>query len=83
MRAPTVHLNGTSKEMLLEQVCDAGHALRKALEAMREAAPNGRDYYVQGPEAFKEAAEEHAARDRQVREVLKQYENLAEKIADQ
>jgi len=80
MIIPTKHLNGTSEEELLNQVCDAAHALRLALAAMRSAAPNARDYSVQSPDAFKLAVEEHEARIQQVKDVLSQYQELAEKI---
>lgn len=44
---PSIHMNGTSAESLLEQqrhVYDAADALLTALAA---ATPHGRDYYVQ------------------------------------
>lgn len=59
---PTVHLNGTSVESLLEQNEQVQRALRATLEAMSLAAPHGRDYYPQGNEALGKALEEHKAR---------------------
>jgi len=56
---PTVHLNGTSVESLLHAysaALDAAHALSTAL---REAAPNARDYYPQGDDAFNQARAEN------------------------
>lgn len=50
---PTVHLNGTSKEELVQgriAVIEAAQALRDALQ---RAAPNARDYYPQGDDAYK------------------------------
>jgi len=82
MISPTIHGNGTSGEALLTQQTDAVSALYDALEAMTAAAPNGRDYYPQGPEAFRLAAAEHAARIAKVRAVLAEYEAAAEVIAD-
>ena len=45
---PTVHLNGTSKDTLLNAYTAANSALLNALEALEACAPNGRDYYVSG-----------------------------------
>jgi hypothetical protein len=44
---PIIHLNGTSKQSLLEQLEEVYLALSAALDAMRKASPNGRDYYPQ------------------------------------
>ena len=46
MMVPTIHLNGTSHDELLRQILDAKEAIRKAVEALANAAPNMRDYYV-------------------------------------
>lgn len=62
MMIPTVHLNGTSKQELMQQIRDAYDALFVALEKMRQMTPHGRDYYVQGPEAGQKAREEHEVR---------------------
>lgn len=59
---PTIHLNGTSKEALEEGYADALQALAVAIRAVESTAPNMRDYYVQGPEAFPQASAEHRAR---------------------
>ncbi len=82
MRTPTIHLNGTGKDALLDQATDACDALESALEAMSAAAPNGRDYYPQGPAAIGEAMREQEGRIAAVRSVLSQYRALAEAIAD-
>ena len=44
---PIVHLNGTSRDSLLGQRSDAYDALEKAAAALRQMAPNGRDYYLE------------------------------------
>ena len=62
MRTPDVHLNGTSAEALLDQYSEAVEALRLAIAAVQFAAPNGRDYYLQGGTAITEAWQEHTAR---------------------
>ena len=43
---PAVHLNGTSKNELTAALSNAGKAMRDAINALRETAPHGRDYYV-------------------------------------
>lgn len=48
---PTLHLNGSGGEALARALRDAAEALYAAERRVREAAPNGRDYYVRGPEA--------------------------------
>lgn len=62
MVAPTVHLNGTPRERLAEGYEAAYRAVTAAIAALYACAPNGRDYYVQGPAAFGRADDEHRAR---------------------
>jgi hypothetical protein len=59
MKIPTVHLNGTSKAELIQQVSDAAAALDEALSWLRGAYPHGRDYYPQGEHALREAQLDH------------------------
>lgn len=59
---PTVHLNGTSKEELVELRLAAVEACRALHEAMQKAMPNDRDYYPQGEGAGKQAREAWAER---------------------
>jgi hypothetical protein len=79
---PTIHLNGTSKEALLEQQLAAIKALRAATDALSAAAPHGRDYYVQGPLAFTVARDEHVARLTKITEVIREIEALALHISE-
>lgn len=58
---PIVHLNGTSRERLIEQLCDAGGAVIAAIEALAQTAPNGRDYYPV-PGLLARAEEQHRRR---------------------
>jgi len=62
MILPVIHINGTGRESLAQRVLAAREALRNALDALNEAAPNGRDYYPLGECAFRQAAREHHAR---------------------
>jgi len=59
---PTVHSNGTSAESLVEGLSAAIDALHEAQRLMCEAAPNGRDYYVQGNLAAGAAMDAHERR---------------------
>ena len=82
MQAPLIHLNGTSRQSLLDQLCDAGEAVRKAMDALCQASPNGRDYYPLGPEAYKRALDEHQSRYDRLTSVRRELEELTEAIAD-
>jgi hypothetical protein len=81
MTVPTIHLNGTARDSLLDAHCEAGRAVRVALDAIELAAPNPRDYYPQGDDAFASAKREHADRVGRLRSVLVELEALAEAIA--
>jgi hypothetical protein len=74
---PTVHLNGTSKERLLEDYCDAIDALHNAGKALAKTCPNGRDYYPQGNGAINTAMNEHEERMRKLRVVIRELETIA------
>jgi hypothetical protein len=82
MMVPTLHLNGTSRVELLNQQLEALQALRLALLTMRAAAPNGRDYYPQGPGALAKAQTEHELRLSHVQEALAGLEALAMAISN-
>lgn len=45
MTLPTITLNGTSRDTLVEQRCNVLYHLRTAEDALTEACPNGRDYF--------------------------------------
>ena len=77
MTLPTIHLNGTSPEDLLEGYRDAMTALRAAQDALAKCFPNARDYYVQSPAAVQSARDEHTARQVAVERVFKEIEALA------
>ena len=79
---PTIHLNGTSKQQLLDDYCDVSHALNAAMKKMIENGPNGRDYYPQGDQAYRKAVKEHYDRIEQIHRVRLEIETIAEHIAD-
>jgi hypothetical protein len=82
MIKPTIHLNGTSAESLLDLYVEAGQRLNAALVALCEAYPNQRDYYVQAPSAFADAKREHDQRVTCLRGVLPDLQALAEHCAE-
>ncbi len=47
MIAPTIHLNGTGRTVLLNEYRQAVEAVRTAEKIVREVTVHGRDYYVQ------------------------------------
>ena len=83
MTPPTIHLNGTSRESLLEGYNDAFHALHKAREALQDSAPNVRDYYV-NPDAgaFARALTEHDARLEKLTAIMGEMTALADAISE-
>jgi pantothenate synthetase len=80
MMMPTIHLNGTSREELIEQHVAAVAALNRALEAMARAAPHGRDYYPQGAGAIQQAIQEHNDRVARVSLVFAELTEIAEDL---
>lgn len=62
MQLPTIHLNGTSKQSLIDGLCEASGAIGLAYASLKQTAPNGRDYYPQGPAALEAAIAEHNGR---------------------
>lgn len=82
MMKPTIHLNGTNWEALLEQQASTMTAISNALQALRNSAPNARDYYPQGPEAFHTADLEHRARVSKLELVFTEIEAIAEHVME-
>ena len=81
MTLPTIHRNGTHAGDLLEGVLDAKLAINDAIAKLREAMPNGRDYYPQGNDAINQALREHAAREQRLSDVIAELDQIAEHIA--
>jgi len=77
IRYPVIHLNGTSARSLLRQYTEARNALRSALDAVSNAAPNARDYYLLGDAAFPAANKEHVERLRKLETMLHEMEALS------
>lgn len=57
---PTLHPNGSSAQDLMDPLEEASDLLRQAVEVLRKATPNARDYYVQSdPSAAVKARQQH------------------------
>ncbi len=82
MKKPTVHLNGTSAERLIDGYVAADNALRSAERALEESAPNGRDYYPQGDGAIGQAIKEHVARVEKLRAIRAEIQELLQHVGD-
>jgi len=80
MILPTIHLNGSSKSSLIDDITNAAWKLRQARTSLENMYPNERDYYPQGSAVYQQAREEHDARIRKVTEVMKELEELATAI---
>ena len=79
---PTIHLNGTSAESLMEGYQKAYEAVSEAILAVARAYPNARDYYPQGNEAFSGAMLEHGRRLMLLQTVGRELETLIVGISD-
>ncbi len=73
---PTVHMNGTNRESLLEQREVFYQAICGAAEALKQMAPHGRDYYIAEPGTFERATAQHERRQ-------KTLDSLAQEILDE
>lgn len=80
---PAVHLNGTSYDVLIQQVEDAHTALMAAREALSRMAPNGRDFYPRGDHALTKATAEHYLRVEALRKIDREVMEIWEGILDQ
>lgn len=83
MMVPTIHLNGTSAERLLEALEAAYIAVGEAQQKLAEAAPNGRDYYPQGADALYKAQDEHFARMQRLEDVKRELQEQVDAILAQ
>lgn len=90
LTTPTVHLNGTSPESLIEAYDKADRALALAQAALEECSPHARDYYPQGTavdlegnDAFDNAHNEHLARCKSLANLRAQVIALTDSVRDQ
>lgn len=80
---PLIHLNGTSAEELEKRYRACACLLNEAMNALYLAAPNARDYYPLGDQAFAEAQKRHDARIAAVAMVQRECLALLEHVVDQ
>ena len=79
---PTVHLNGTSREALLEGYIDCVNAVYHAIEVLQKNAPNARDYeYYFVPGTWAAALVQHEARLEKLESVLAELREIGEHVA--
>lgn len=78
---PAIHSNGTSKEELVELRIAVAEQAHHLLEAMKRAAPNGRDYYPHGEDTYGRARAAWADRQAMVEKLLDEVQRDALKIS--
>lgn len=83
LKIPTVHMNGTSADYLIEQLKNAYQAINVAVRALAEASPNGRDYYPQGLDAVQEAIRQHRLRMAKLDSVREELIEIVSGVQDQ
>ena len=77
---PIIHLNGTSKESLLDGYVEVYKALKFSVDKLYDAAPNGRDYYIYGEGAFEKARKQHEDRVNKLKLVMNEIEYIINSI---
>jgi hypothetical protein len=60
---PSIHLNGSGREHLVEQYCEQYNAIMAAVRILDGTGPNARDYYIQSAGAFEAARDQHGSTD--------------------
>lgn len=83
MILPSIHMNGTSRAELQRLNCTAWSKINEAISALQHAAPNARDYYVQGDTAYRQAREEHLARIQRLVSVQEELSKMAYHLSGQ
>ena len=78
---PTVHMNGTGGQDLLDQYCDAMRALSEAMDKLPH--PNGRDYYVQAPGVIQDAMRQRERWAKALQTIHDEIELVADEISHQ
>jgi hypothetical protein len=83
MITPTVHLNGTSREELLDQFRECYRSINDTLDIICKAAPHGRDYYPKGDMALPQAQKDHERRIKVLTEMRQEFLELYTEVEDQ
>lgn len=82
MTLPTIHLNGTGRQTLLDGYENARTAVRDALDVLRAVEFNPRDYYVQGDTAWTAARDERETMQRELHRIQTELETILIHVAD-
>lgn len=82
MMLPSIHINGTSRDALAESYFEALTSIEYAMDAIKYAAPHGRDYYPQGPDAMSQAGDEHILRMKSLEKIAAELRALAEHCSE-
>lgn len=83
LATPTIHQNGSGYDLLFKLNAEAVGSIVDAISKLNAAAPHGRDFYVQGPDALAQAMKEHDNRLERLRSVLAELETILEDLSDQ
>lgn len=71
---PTIHLNGTSREMLASGYQEAYRKLIEFRDAFNKIEHNSRDYYIQGPDAYYKARDQRDAQRQHIGDLMQYLE---------
>lgn len=82
MTLPTIHNNGTGKQMLTVGYDMAADKLQDFIEAWGGIEFNARDYYVQGSDAWTQARDERDAMNAKIREVCDYITEIRQHLYD-
>ncbi len=83
MTKPTIHLNGSDADSLLEGYMTALTAVQQAIDAVQKTWPHGRDYYISGDAAIHAAMHEHRTRLEKLEAVRGELDALTAHVAAQ
>lgn len=78
LQKPLIHLNGSPRAHLQEAYEQAYRALGEAWTKVAQSAPNQRDYYPLGEEAWKRARAQHEWRLNQIAQIRQELLSLFE-----
>ena len=76
MMVPRIHLNGNSKESLLEELREAHHAINAAIVALKNVTIHGRNYYPISDNAYSQARAEHDVRLQRLQDIIDEIRSL-------
>lgn len=82
MQFPTVNLNGTSRNVLIEEYDNALEKLRDALTALSQVTVHGRDYHLNGGDIIA-AWNEQRARCNKIVSVIEDLQKVREHLEPQ